>query len=275
MKTVILQGHLGDKYGEHWTMKARDYKDIFSCIDANYPGFRQDLIDLALAGGDLDIQQGEMFLEAEDLFYPLDTSETIIITPIPAGAKSGGAKIIAAIALVAVAFAVAPVSATFAAGTFGPTMFALLATFGVAANLAMAGLEQLMTPDPSVDDEERDYLFTQAENTVASGNPVPVLLGELIVGGIVISSGVTSGSQTSLSHLSTNPDRANGAEPEFEDGEVGDPAAGEDYSSGGRRNTPVDEINTYVPENDPINNPGNTDRTFVVPDERYLGGDYA
>lgn len=206
MKKVILQGHLGDKYGHTWNIKAQGYQDVFGCIEANYPGFRQDLIDLAHAGGDLDIQQGETFLEAEELFYPIDNSDTIIITPIPAGAKSGGAKILAAVALVAIAFLVAPVGASLAAlaaGTWGWTAAALLVTFGIAANLALAGLEQLLAPDPSTDEEDRDYLFKAPANTIARGNPVPVLFGELIVGGVVISSGIGPDGSKRYGHTGT------------------------------------------------------------------------
>jgi predicted phage tail protein len=200
MKKVILQGHLGDRYGSEWKMKANTFGEIFSCIDANYPGFRQDLIDIAEAGGDLDISVAGVDIDVEEMFYPIDNEEIIIITPIPTGAKSGGAKILAAVALVALAFIAAPVAGTFAAmfgigqaATVGWTAIALLATFGLAAGLAMAGLEQIMTPDPSVDGDERDYLFTQAENTILRGTPVPVLFGEMIVGGIVISNGIKSG----------------------------------------------------------------------------------
>jgi predicted phage tail protein len=192
MRKVILLGTLGDKYGSNWEMEADTYQEIFSCIEANYPSFRKTLIDIAEAGGDLDIQSGDKFLEVEEMFYPVD-SDTIIITPIPSGAKSGGAKILAAIAIVALAFILSPVVATFVAagaGTVGATYFALTAAFLIAANLAMTGIMQLLAPDPSVDTEDKDYLFGGPENTVAEGNVVPVLFGEMIVGGVTISSGV-------------------------------------------------------------------------------------
>lgn len=199
MKKVVLQGHLGDKYGMHWSMKADSFAEVFACIEANYPGFRQDLINMAEAGGDLDISVNGLDIQAEQMFHPFSEEEVIVITPIPTGAKSGGAKIFAAVALVVAAFVFAPVLGAsgaltaLAAGQFGWTAAALLVTFGVAASLALAGLEQIMAPDASVDDDERDYLFTQGENTVLRGNPVPVLLGEMIVGGVVISSGIKSG----------------------------------------------------------------------------------
>lgn len=192
MRKVILQGHLGDKYGSSWEIDANTYQEIFSCIEANYPSFRKDLIDIVEAGGDLDIQSGEKFLDVEELFYPVD-SDTIIITPLPAGAKSGGAKIVAAIAIVALAFVLSPVSSVFAAaaaGQVGATYFALTAAFLLAANLALTGIAQLLAPDPSVDTNDQDYLFSGPENTIAAGNVVPVLFGEMIVGGVVISSGI-------------------------------------------------------------------------------------
>lgn len=192
MRKVILQGTLGDKFGSYWEIDANTYQEIFACIEANYPSFRKELIDIAEAGGDLDIQSGEKFLEVEEMFYPVD-SETIIITPLPAGAKSGGAKIAAAIAIVVLAFVISPVVGTFAAaaaGQVGLTYFALTAAFLLAANLALTGIAQLLAPDPSVDTNDQDYLFSGPENTVAAGSVVPVLFGEMIVGGVVISSGI-------------------------------------------------------------------------------------
>jgi predicted phage tail protein len=192
MRKVILQGTLGDKFGSFWEIDANTYQEIFSCIEANYPSFRKELIDIAEAGGDLDIQTGEKFLEVEDMFYPVD-ADTVVITPIPAGAKSGGAKIMAAIAIVVLAFVISPVLGTFAAasaGTVGATYFALTAAFLLAANLALTGIAQLLAPDPSVDTNDQDYLFSGPENTIAAGNVVPVLFGEMIVGGVVISSGI-------------------------------------------------------------------------------------
>jgi predicted phage tail protein len=195
MRKVLLLGTLGDKYGSSWEIEANTYQEIFSCIEANYPSFRKDLIEIAEAGGDLDIQSGDKFLEVEDMFYPVD-AETIVITPIPSGAKSGGAKILAAIAIVALAFILSPVLgpggvyAAAAAGQVGATYFALTAAFLIAANLAIIGIMQLLAPDPSVDTNDQNYLFSRPENTVAEGNVVPVLFGEMIVGGVTISSGI-------------------------------------------------------------------------------------
>ena len=52
-------------------------------------------------------------------------------------------------------------------------------------NLALTGLEGLLAPDPSDDDEpeEESYLFQGAEQVITQGEPVPVLYGRLRVPG--------------------------------------------------------------------------------------------
>lgn len=211
MRKVILQGHLGDKYGSSWEIDANTYQEIFSCIEANYPSFRKDLIEIVESGGDLDIQSGEKFLDVEELFYPVD-SDTIIITPLPAGAKSGGAKIFAAIAITVATFVIlgpAGVQAVLAGKAGAWAQLGLQATFLLSANLALTGISQLLAPDPSVDTNDQDYLFSGPENTIAAGNVVPVLFGEMIVGGVVISSGVGASygpaGHVGIGGIDTNP----------------------------------------------------------------------
>lgn len=196
-KEVILEGFLGEKYGRKWSIVATEYKDIFACIEANYPESRKDLIDFYNAGGDISIQTGESIMqEQEEYLHPI-TKGTIIITPIPTGSKSGSSKILAAIVIVALLIA-APylIPGIGSAGAFGgltTVSFIESIALGVAVNLAIVGIQQLLAPDPSVDDNDTNYLFNGPENTVVGGNPVPVLCGEMMVGGIVISSGSIGG----------------------------------------------------------------------------------
>lgn len=145
--------------------------------------------------------------DVEEFLHPV-TKDTIIITPIATGSSSGTAKIIAAIAIVALvwwnpvgwAMAGGMAGSAAAAGTLGAG-FSMVAAgasmsmmnlmlMGVAVSLATTGIQQLMAPDPSVDQNDTNYLFDGPENTVVSGSPVPILCGEMMVGGIVISSGV-------------------------------------------------------------------------------------
>jgi len=187
MKEVLLLGHLGEKYGSNWKIVANSYQDIFQCINANYPGFTQDLVDLHLSGGDLEVTvRGNIQLEVEALFYPLD-ADTIIIAPVASGSKSGTAKVIIGTLLLIASFAT-PGAAPILGASFAGWLGTAVAAVGV--NLAIVGLQQMLSPDPSVDNKDKDYLFGGPENTVVGSNPVPILCGELIIGGILISSGV-------------------------------------------------------------------------------------
>jgi len=194
---VILEGFLGEKYGRKWNIVATEYKDIFACIEANYPESRKDLIDFYNAGGDMSIQTGEYIMqEQEEYLHPIGKG-TIVITPIPTGSKSGSAKILAAIVIVTLLiFAPYLIPGIGTGGTLGgltTVSFIESVALGLAVNLAVIGIQQLLAPDPSVDDNDTNYLFNGPENTVVSGKPVPVLCGEMMVGGIVISSGSIGG----------------------------------------------------------------------------------
>lgn len=213
MKEVILNGFIGDKYGKHWTIHADRTQDVFSCIEANYPSFRKDMIEYIESGGGIDVQCGDRFLDEDDLLFNIP-EDSIIITPVPAGAKSGGSKLLLA-ALIAASFFVPGSAALFlgASGGAGSLSAATLigmagsgvpvglsvagyAAAGLAAGLALAGITQMMAPKVETEGPGEDnYLFNGPENTVAQNNVVPVLMGEMIVGGVIIASGTVSGLQ--------------------------------------------------------------------------------
>ena len=50
--------------------------------------------------------------------------------------------------------------------------------------ILQAGIQQMMAPDPSVDDQqEESYIYQGAAQNIKEGDPVPVLYGELRVPG--------------------------------------------------------------------------------------------
>lgn len=233
MKEVILNGFLGERYIPKMSMKASRINEIFACLECNFPDFRRDMIEFAEAGGDISIMYGDKILEdEEELLYSIG-ADTIVITPLPAGAKGGGAKLLLAALIVASFFipgsgallvgglqgtalagssvsAAGALSAGAAATAAGYTTavglnMAGLALAGLATNLAITGLQQIMAPDPSVDapDANDDYLFSNPESTVAQNNVVPVLFGEMIVSGVLISTSTLAESPTNTTYGQT------------------------------------------------------------------------
>ena len=118
-------------------------------------------------------------LTLDDVHNPM--GREIQIVPVIAGAGAIG-RIIAGILLVAV-------------GLFVPGIGALGVQIivGVGASLVLGGIAQLLTPTPKTSTDEGDpkksFSFSGIQNTTRAGVPVPVVYGEMLVGGIVVSAG--------------------------------------------------------------------------------------
>ena len=147
------------------------------------------------------MQRGKEFIGEEELLLSVG-NEDIIITPIPAGSKSGIGKILAAIAIIVV-FIVMP-AAIVAAGsmgtiTMGSAMAGVAATTGgmmaisMAVSLALNGINQMLMPGPEIDKETPDnYLFNGSSEHIKEGLPIPLCYGEMIVGGGLINQTMTT-----------------------------------------------------------------------------------
>ena len=210
MRNIYLEGELGDRYGRELAANVDSVRDAFRLIEANYPDFKTYLVSCHEKDIGFTVEvAGKSIEKEEDLIFPIQSGD-IVISPIPAGSKSGGAKILAAIAIIVLT---AGAGAVYAAGgiqALGGGLGALQAGFaaamttklgllavGVALNLAMTGLQQLMAPDPATDsDEPTSYMFNGSEQNVIEGDPVPILYGELRVPGRPIAFSVVNNSRT-------------------------------------------------------------------------------
>ena len=201
MQRVILLGEMGQRFGETWEMNVDYIKDIFKLIDCQRAGFREYLLECHENGTDFTMQRGKEFIGEEELLLSVG-NEDIIITPIPAGSKSGIGKILAAIAIIVV-FIVMP-AAIVAAGsmgtiTMGSAMAGVAATTGgmmaisMAVSLALNGINQMLMPGPEIDKETPDnYLFNGSSEHIKEGLPIPLCYGEMIVGGGLINQTMTT-----------------------------------------------------------------------------------
>lgn len=195
-RTIFFQGSLKDKFGDKIVVDAKHYSDVVKCVDVNRPGFRQYLMDCVNQGIGFDFCLEDEYLDKqEDFLFPIGKPGDITITPIPAGSKGAGEKILAAVLLASLFFipgtqGLLIQQAGTAAGSFTT---AGLVTASIAINLALTGLQQLMAPDPATDEQApQSYLFNGAESNVIEGDPIPVLYGELRVPGRPISFEITN-----------------------------------------------------------------------------------
>jgi predicted phage tail protein len=208
-RNIYLEGEMGVRFGKELQIAADSFVEVFLCLKCNFNGFMpylQECHDKNI-GFILEVEGRPIKNEAEALL--LYREGDMIITPVPAGSKSGPAKILAAIAVtvmtggMAAAAAAGSAAFTTAAGTmtFGSvasgiaggvvsasgTMLGQMA-LGIGINLAIGGLQQMMAPDPSTDNQQDEsYIFQGAKQNIAEGDPVPVLYGELRIPGRTIS----------------------------------------------------------------------------------------
>lgn len=197
IRKVYLDGEMAEKFGSEFTIKAKTTADVFRNLECNFPEMRQYLMECHEKDIGFLCQVGDEALQnEEELLLSLGEGD-VYISPQPAGSKSGIGKILAAVAIVAIMLtpglreffittsltAVGPAGVTF---SYGLTTAGLIAA-GVAVNLALTGIQQMMAPDPSVDDfnndKETSYLFQGAEQNIIEGDPVPVVYGQLRVPG--------------------------------------------------------------------------------------------
>ena len=199
--SVYLQGELGERFGSKFVVNTNNYADIFKCINANRPDFLPYVRKCHQEDINFMVETEDGSIDQTDLIVPICKGD-ITISLVPAGSKSGIGKILAAIAIVIIIVTNPGLFAAVAEGAAAGTAssFALgLNTYGaiaasMAINLAMTGIQQLMAPDPAVDqDAPTNYLFSGGANNAVEGDPVPILYGELRVPGRPIAVDILQG----------------------------------------------------------------------------------
>jgi predicted phage tail protein len=121
------------------------------------------------------------------------------LVPVITGSKSGGVvKAVLGVALVGAAIffsggtLAAPLASmgTTIGGGLGGITYGSMASFGV--TMALAGISQMISPGKkaiSGTKSEDSFALSGPSNMDAQGYPVPLVIGEVITGGIAVSSG--------------------------------------------------------------------------------------
>lgn len=193
MKTIILNGQLGKTFGRRHRLDVRTAGEAVRALVANFPAIEKHLIETKGVGYRVKLHDTPL-QDLREIHHPVGGG-TITITPVIAGAGGNGlGQVLLGAALIAAAFIPGLNVAVWAGAT---TTWASVA-FGVGVSLALGGVSQMLAPQPkSQSPSERpenapSYMFNGPVNTTAQGQPVPVGYGRLIVGGAVISAGLTT-----------------------------------------------------------------------------------
>ena len=192
MQTVYLKGEIS-KFGEVWETNCSNLREILRLIGCQSPGFDKYLIDMLEKNRGLEIVKGSEIINCvEDFIFPLE-EEDIIITEVPAGAGENPLEtLIYAVTFYYIGSSIGgdlgvPLSETV--GGMEKIGTVLMMT-GI--NLGINSIGAMIAGGPETEfgdrdpEEEKAKLFNGPANVSKQGIPIPLLYGQLLVGGAAI-----------------------------------------------------------------------------------------
>jgi predicted phage tail protein len=252
MKRVHLLGTLGEKFGPLWRANCSTVSECLRLIECQCPDFKKYLIEIVEEGTNFAVRTGQELLETgEELFMNVNEDD-IYISEVPVG-SGGWGKIIVGALLIVGAIAITLATGGGGAAGLGAAFTKVGVTYGVYAqigiimlasiglNLIMAGVNELLMPKPDKG-KAGGAFFSGPVNTIKQGQPVPVLYGELIVGGSPISVSYTKSKIASRGYVYT-------------DATAGPAAAGASTTSNPYASDPQNYSTNYVGNIDSLINP--------------------
>ncbi|MFO3950597.1 tail assembly protein [Enterobacter hormaechei] len=188
LTTIRLYGALGAKFGRVHKLAVQTSAEAVKALCINLDGLEQYLYDAKKNGMTFAVFRGKRNIGLDD-YKGLAGDSDIRIAPVMEGAKKAGMfqTILGAVLVVA------GVVLSF-------TPFSAASPYLISAGVSMmaGGIYQMLSPQPKGlqgrddPDNKPSYAFGGSVNSLAMGNPVPVLYGEREIGGAIISAGIIS-----------------------------------------------------------------------------------
>lgn len=188
MTTIKLSGPLAKRFGRlhRRLLDGGSVKEVFAALKATLPGFSEEIRRLDMLGMRFAIFRNKENVGQSE--FDRGGVNDLRIVPIVNGSKRAGLlqTIIGAV--------------IFVASSFIPGMQGWGHSLG--ASLALGGVIQMLSPQASglkqsaAPENSPSYAFGGAKNTTASGNPVPICIGERDWGGMIISASITAEDKT-------------------------------------------------------------------------------
>lgn len=180
MTTILLSGPLIKIFGRvHYReLGSKSVGEAFKALKCTLDGFEAAIKDLERRGMRFAIFRNRKNVPEKD--FSLGGTQEIRIVPVIAGSKRAGL-------LQTIIGAVLIVAGTYFGQPWAVQLGAALAVGGVIQMLSpqQGGLSQSSSPENAP-----SYAFGSAKNTTASGNPVPICIGDRRWGGMIISASI-------------------------------------------------------------------------------------
>ncbi|VVO93848.1 hypothetical protein PS732_02500 [Pseudomonas fluorescens] len=188
MTTILLSGSLAKKFGRVHRRQV-DSKRVWEALKAlkvTLEGFEDEIRRLDRLGMRFAIFRNRKNEAVEG--FDLGGTREVRIVPVVSGSKRAGLmQTVLGIVLIAIGF--------FAYGSTTAQGAALIAG-GIASTAG--GVIQMLSPQAkglsqsASPENAPSYAFGSAKNTTASGNPVPICIGERRWGGMIISASIVA-----------------------------------------------------------------------------------
>jgi predicted phage tail protein len=181
---VFLHGRLGKLYGKEWNLAVRSPAEALRAINSNVNGRLREQLQKEGTKKFYKICLGntENALDKNEAINPSGNVDIHII-PVIKGKKSGWAKILVAVAIIA-SIMYPPLAPYFySAGKLTLPGYIAVAT---ATSLLLGGVQQLLTPVPSFNqnsegDGRGSNIFQGNSSIVSQGSTVGLVYGKMLV----------------------------------------------------------------------------------------------
>ncbi len=217
MQLVMLAGELGEKYGtQHEYYDLRTPADAIKLLCINYPGLQKDLMTAHQNGVGYKLIQSGAAMGYDELHLPFGSKPMMLVPVISgSGGSAGPGQILLGVGLVAASFLL-PGAGMFGAGAGIAAFAGVSASVGTAvsaigASLILGGVANMISPQPELPklgsrrmdgtnsrgpgpqgvtrgaSGQQSYAYTGPANTVGNGVTIPVVYGQAMVGGHMLS----------------------------------------------------------------------------------------
>jgi len=201
MVTIRLLGEAGRRFGRRFQLAVKTPAEALRALCVQLPELRQYLLESGENGINWRVvTEDPMGLDEDQMLWPM--SKRMVLAPLPAG-RGGAGKILAGVALVAVAILLPGIGGGVAATIFGTKFSALsLAIGSVGLSFIFGGVAEMLTPTPKMPtvggavgggptegrstDQLKSFTFDKSNANTIQGDVVPVLYGERIVGALPV-----------------------------------------------------------------------------------------
>lgn len=193
LTTIRLGGQLAKRFGRTHQFYISSPGEAVRALCSQVEGFGEYLNDPERKTL-YKVLVADKPIDPEKELHDLSGSKEIRIAPVIQGAKSGGIfQVVLGAVLIAAAFWTGGASMAAWAGTSGAVA---TGAFGAGVSMMLGGIAQLLSPQPKLNIQESPNNTPNTSlgivNTTSQGQPVPIVVGECIVGSTVISAGIFS-----------------------------------------------------------------------------------